>query len=114
MSLAANRPLNWNVLSSSPAWRRPDGAPARGGRLRRRAGGREVLALTIPDGTVAPLCFASGFLLDTIPGWEKPMTLPHDEKMALFASAEGGRTQLDVGVPGKAEPSSGWRTGAST
>src|SRR4029077_4779938 len=88
MSLAANRPINWNVLfvgKGSEAMTEhtlaaSDSATARGGR---------VLALTIAFAPSPRICFDSGFLLDTIPGWEKPMALPHDEKKAMLASAEG-------------------------
>ena len=55
-------------------------------------GGR-VLGLTMPSPVSPRLSFASGFLLDTIPGWHKAMTLPRDERKALLASAEG-RTDL--------------------
>ena len=48
-----------------------------------------MLALTIPVSTAPRICFDSGFLLDTIPGWEKPMALPHDEKMAMLAAPDG-------------------------
>ena len=56
-------------------------------------GGR-VLALTMPDAPSPRICFDSGFLLDTIPGWQKPMALPHDEKKQMLATAEG-RAALD-------------------
>jgi N-acyl-D-aspartate/D-glutamate deacylase len=51
--------------------------------------GATVLALTMPDAPSPRICFDNGFLLDTIPGWQKPMTLPHDEKKAMLASREG-------------------------
>jgi N-acyl-D-aspartate/D-glutamate deacylase len=90
MSVAANRPVNWNVLFVNAGMEEmaehnlaaSDYAEARGGR---------VLALTMPDAPSPRICFDNGFLLDTIPGWQKPMTLPHDEKKAMLASAEGRR-----------------------
>jgi N-acyl-D-aspartate/D-glutamate deacylase len=92
MSLAANRPVNWNVLFVSAGSEEmaehnlaaSDYATERGA---------TVLALTMPDAPSPRICFDNGFLLDTIPGWQKPMTLPHDEKKAMLASAEG-RTAL--------------------
>src|SRR5947209_7025878 len=88
MSLAANRPINWNVLfvgkGSEPTTKHnlaaSDYAADRGAR---------VLALTVPFSPSPRICFDSGFLLDTIPGWEKPMALPHDEKKAMLASRDG-------------------------
>jgi N-acyl-D-aspartate/D-glutamate deacylase len=90
MSLAANRPINWNVLFVGHATRAlaehnlaaSDYAAERGAR---------VLALTVPVTPSPRVCFANGFLLDTIPGWEKPMALPHDEKKAMLASTDGRR-----------------------
>ena len=88
MSLAANRPVNWNVLfvgkgSESITEHNlaaSDYATERGAR---------VVALTVPFSPSPRICFDSGFLLDTIPGWEKPMALPHAEKLAMLASPEG-------------------------
>ena len=48
-----------------------------------------MIALTVPFSPSPRICFDSGFLLDTIPGWEKPMALPHAEKKAMLASPDG-------------------------
>ena len=64
-------------------------------------GGR-VLALTMPDAPSPRICFDSGFLLDTIPGWQKPMALPHDEKKQMLATAEGRAALTDAAAQGKA------------
>jgi N-acyl-D-aspartate/D-glutamate deacylase len=99
MSLAAGRPLNWNVLGVNP--RRPehhegqlaasDHAAARGAR---------VVALTVPDDMRFRLNFISGFIFDTIPGWAETMALPTNDKMRVLADPderrrlrEAGRTQ---------------------
>jgi N-acyl-D-aspartate/D-glutamate deacylase len=87
MSATADRPLNWNVLvviaGIAERVRTQLAASDRAAEL----GGR-VLGLTIPT-TVRPrLSFASGFLLDTIPGWQGPMTEPHADKLARLRSAE--------------------------
>jgi N-acyl-D-aspartate/D-glutamate deacylase len=100
MSVAANRPLNWNVLfvnaGRDDVTQRllgaSDTAAAQGGR---------VLALTLPDAPAPRICFDNGFLLDTIPGWEKPMALPHDEKKAMLASAEGRAALREAATQGK-------------
>ncbi len=95
MSLAANRPINWNVLfvgkgseaTTEHNLAASDYATERGAR---------VLALTVPFTPSPRICFESGFLLDTIPGWEKPMALPHDEKKAMLTSAEGRRALAEA------------------
>jgi N-acyl-D-aspartate/D-glutamate deacylase len=95
MSLAANRPINWNVLFVGKGSQEmtdhnlaaSDYAADRGAR---------VLALTVPFAPSPRICFDSGFLLDTIPGWEKPMALPHDEKKAMLASADGRRALAEA------------------
>ena len=56
-----------------------------------------MLGLTIPMAVVPRLCFASGFLLDTIPGWQEPMSAPLPERTALLASTEG-RARLMAGA----------------
>jgi N-acyl-D-aspartate/D-glutamate deacylase len=87
MSAAADRPLNWNVLvvmagladKVRTQLAASDRAAAQGGR---------VLGLTIPMSVRPRLSFASGFLLDTIPGWQGPMTEPHADRLARLASPE--------------------------
>jgi N-acyl-D-aspartate/D-glutamate deacylase len=104
MSLAANRPVNWNVLfvgKGSEAMTEhnlaaSDYATAHGAR---------VLALTMPFAPAPRICFDSGFLLDTIPGWEKPMALPHDEKKAMLASTDGRNVLRDAAE----QPSTGFK-----
>jgi N-acyl-D-aspartate/D-glutamate deacylase len=103
MSLAADRPVNWNVLfvgKGSEAMTEhnlaaSDYATAHGAR---------VLALTMPFAPSPRICFDSGFLLDTIPGWEKPMALPHDEKKAMLASADGRKVLREAAL----QPSTGF------
>jgi N-acyl-D-aspartate/D-glutamate deacylase len=87
MSAAADRPLNWNVLvvmagleaQANEQLGASDTAAALGGR---------VLGLTMPAPVMPRLSFASGFLLDTIPGWEHAMTCGHDERVAILSSPE--------------------------
>ncbi len=84
MSVAADKPLNWNVIFASTRQREAiedklaasDYAAARGGR---------VLALTAPLPAVTRLCFETGFALDALNGWAEPMALPAEQKLALFA-----------------------------
>jgi N-acyl-D-aspartate/D-glutamate deacylase len=93
MSAAADRPLNWNILvvlagmaaKIDTQLGASDRAAERGGR---------VLGLTIPMSVRPRLSFASGFLLDTIPGWQRPMTEPHADRLARLGSPEGRRALL--------------------
>lgn len=86
MSAIAGRPLNWNVMvvNSDPTAREgrqnklsaSDVAAARGGR---------VVGLCLPEPMKMRLCFASGFVLDIMPGIKDYIHLPHDERRAAFA-----------------------------
>ena len=84
MSAAARRPLNWNLLtvnSMNGAFveqRLAAGDVA-------RALGAKVEALTIPEAPRPRMSFLSGFVLDALAGWAKPMSLPVAEKLALLA-----------------------------
>lgn len=86
MSVAADRPLNWNVMvvNSDPAaaagrenkLSASDVAAARGGR---------VVGLCLPEAMRMRLCFASGFVLDMLPGVKEVIHLPHAQRRAAFA-----------------------------
>jgi N-acyl-D-aspartate/D-glutamate deacylase len=88
MSARARRPLNWNILTV-----RANNADEVQAKLAvsdqaRRAGGK-VVALVMPLPIGLRLNFISGFVLDMLPGWEKPMTLSVGEKMELLSSDRG-------------------------
>jgi N-acyl-D-aspartate/D-glutamate deacylase len=93
MSATAQRPLNWNILTVSAT--NVDDAFARlgAGDVARAKGGK-VIALTIPHSFGVRLSFASGFVLDAMPGWEEAMLLPRAEKLALFRD-KAARDKLD-------------------
>jgi N-acyl-D-aspartate/D-glutamate deacylase len=94
MSVAADRTLNWNVLLVSSALAgtledklaASDVAASRGGR---------VVALTMPQSFGLRLSFASGFVLDAIPGWEETMLLPPADRLAAFQN-DARRSELGV------------------
>jgi N-acyl-D-aspartate/D-glutamate deacylase len=83
MALAADAPLNWNVLTVFPRTldacyeklHASDVAAARGAK---------VVGLTAPMSLDFRMSFANGFLLDAVPGLEEVMLLPKDEKIALL------------------------------
>ncbi len=87
MSLAGNRPINWNVLGVSgtnPSHHdrqlgASDYAAGRGGR---------VVALTLPHAVGVRLSFHTGFVFDGLPGWRPIMALPPDERMKALADPE--------------------------
>lgn len=86
MSVAAGRPLNWNVMVVSA------GEESRAGResklsasdLAASKGGR-VLGLCLPEPMRMRLSFASGFVLDLIPGFADVIHLPHAQRRAALS-----------------------------
>jgi N-acyl-D-aspartate/D-glutamate deacylase len=84
MSMAAGRPLNWNLLTVIAFAREgveaqlaaSDYAAARGG---------EVIALTLPQLMSLRLNFVSLFILDALPGWSEVATLSLAERKRALA-----------------------------
>jgi N-acyl-D-aspartate/D-glutamate deacylase len=87
MSLAADRPINWNLLNvSSAIWqdceqrlRASDYAAERGGR---------IIALTLPIANAMRLNFLSGFLFDSLPVFTQLFELDPGERRRTLASPE--------------------------
>ncbi|HVM66211.1 MAG TPA: amidohydrolase family protein [Acidimicrobiales bacterium] len=90
MSAVAGRPLNWNVLTANAANRAVSLERLGAGDVARARGGK-VVALLMPMSMGIRLSFASGFVLDAIPGWEQAMLLPKDKKIELLSSASARR-----------------------
>ncbi|HXC78392.1 MAG TPA: amidohydrolase family protein, partial [Candidatus Acidoferrum sp.] len=83
MSQVAQRPLNWNAIIASA--RNVDECDAKlSASVYAREHGGRVVALSLPERDTVRLNFTSGFLLDMLPGWERAMALPPDEKRALL------------------------------
>jgi len=83
MSVAAQRPINWNVMVVNQANFADCQTKLAAGDVARERGGK-VVALTMPISFGARFSFASGFVLDAMPGWEAPMHASRDEKLALL------------------------------
>ncbi|MBT6274927.1 MAG: amidohydrolase family protein [Chromatiales bacterium] len=84
MSVAANRPVNWNVVFPTGRQRPAIDRKLAASDYAARHGGK-VIALTGPAPVETRLNFESGFVLDILDGWAGPMTLPNDEKKALLS-----------------------------
>lgn len=96
MSAAAQRPLNWNVLQiNSEDADLVESRLAASAAAAAAAGGR-LVPLTVPDALRTRLSFASGFLLDTLPGWREAMALPAAAKMALLSDPASRRRLRDM------------------
>jgi N-acyl-D-aspartate/D-glutamate deacylase len=94
MSVAAKRPINWNVMVVTQANIDECRSKLAAGDIARERGGK-VVALTMPISFGARLSFNSGFVLDAMPGWESAMHASRDEKLALL-SDKGARDALDA------------------
>ena len=99
MSLAADRPLNWNVLGVSSMdperhWRQLDAS------TRAAAGGARVVALTLPHAMGIRLSFLGGAVFEGLPGWRQTMALAVPERIAAL-SDPAERTRLAAGASSK-------------
>jgi N-acyl-D-aspartate/D-glutamate deacylase len=79
MSVAADRPLNWNLLNvNTLLW---EGSRQRLGAGDHAAGrGGRVVALTMPISSTLRVNLVSGFILDTFDGWTDLFALPLEER----------------------------------
>jgi N-acyl-D-aspartate/D-glutamate deacylase len=99
MSVAANRPLNWNLLGVSAANPTGHERQLRASEVAAERGGR-VVALTLPHAMKIRLSFLTGFLLDGLPGWRDTMHLPVPERLAALADHDV-RRRLGDGAQSK-------------
>jgi N-acyl-D-aspartate/D-glutamate deacylase len=97
MSVAANRPLNWNLIAVnlSPKQMEAMGVRLAASDFARERGGR-VLALTVPCAVQSRMSLETGFVFDMLNGWAKPMALPVDEKKELLADPDRRRELNDL------------------
>ncbi|MCB1251641.1 MAG: amidohydrolase family protein [Acidimicrobiales bacterium] len=95
MSVAAQRPLNWNVLGVAGGDHHL--AQLAASDVAAQVGGR-VVALTLPQGMRIRLSFVSGMVLDALPGWAETLfALPPPQRLAALADADV-RRRLDAGA----------------
>ncbi|MGE0878245.1 MAG: amidohydrolase family protein [Acidimicrobiia bacterium] len=96
MSLAADRPLNWNILNvNTTLW---DGSQQRltaGDYARER--GATVIALTMPISSTMYVNFVSGFVIDTFDGWTDLFEMPGDARLSQLREPER-RARMRKGV----------------
>jgi N-acyl-D-aspartate/D-glutamate deacylase len=93
LSLAAHRPLNWNVLAVNKHVADEIEDTLQATDLA-RARGAEVLALTVPQPVSSRLNLHSGFVLDALHGWAELFRLPPEQRMQALRDP-GYRKQLD-------------------
>jgi N-acyl-D-aspartate/D-glutamate deacylase len=96
LSLASNRPVNWNALgvtASEPDahWRRLDASTIAAKR------GATVVALAVPVAMSTRLSFLTGFILDGVPGWKEVLSLPVPQRIAAL-SDRAVRDKLAAGA----------------
>jgi N-acyl-D-aspartate/D-glutamate deacylase len=94
MSLAAQRPLNWNILNPTVSTLDTCRARLAAGREARERGAK-VIGLALPRLFPTRFSFRTGFILDALPGWSGPMALPDDEKLAMLRNPNE-RRRLDA------------------
>lgn len=85
MSVAGDRPLNWNVLGVAAGGNHDHQLAAS---TRAAARGARVVALTLPQGMRIRLSFLSGFVLDGLPGWHDTLSLPVRERIAALSDPQ--------------------------
>ncbi|MHB1486222.1 MAG: N-acyl-D-amino-acid deacylase family protein [Acidimicrobiales bacterium] len=94
LSLAADRPANWNVLGVSSldpdGWRRQLGASTRAAER-----GARILALTLPHSMSIRLSFLTGTVLDGLPGWGEVMGLALPDRMRALAQPDVRRRMAE-------------------
>jgi N-acyl-D-aspartate/D-glutamate deacylase len=93
LSLAANRPLNWNVLAPSAGNESMVEAQLSATDYARERGA-EVVALTVPQAMTVRINLLSGFVFDALPGWAELFRLPVAERIRRLGDPVY-RKQLD-------------------
>jgi N-acyl-D-aspartate/D-glutamate deacylase len=96
MSLAARRPLNWNILQIGSA-RESDFRADLAASDHAATIGATVRALTLPARSEQRLNLRTGFIFDSLPGWDSIFKMAIPERMAALADPTT-RQQLQRGA----------------
>jgi N-acyl-D-aspartate/D-glutamate deacylase len=87
MTVAAGRPLNWNVITPSASSLDACRAKLVVGDLAAAAGGK-VIGLTMPIEMRARFSFHAGFVLELFDGWSEIMNSTTEEKLRAFSDPD--------------------------
>jgi N-acyl-D-aspartate/D-glutamate deacylase len=96
MSLAARRPLNWNILQVASA-RRDEVAADLAASDYAASVGALVRALTLPGRSEQRLNLWTGFIFDSLPGWDQLFAMPVQARMEALHDP-GMRDRLQRGA----------------
>jgi N-acyl-D-aspartate/D-glutamate deacylase len=102
MSLAANRPLNWNVLGVTSASKQHEHQLSASDVAEQR--GARVVALTLPSVMSIRLSFLTGVVLEALPGWKDVLGLSVAERIkalrdpAVRARMKAGANSDEAGM----------------
>jgi N-acyl-D-aspartate/D-glutamate deacylase len=102
LSLAANRPVNWNVLVPNSQNRDQAKAQLAATDIA-RSRGAEVVALTVPQPMTIRINLDSGFVFDALHNWAPFFQLSKAEKLAVLKDPVK-RKQLDEDARNPASP----------
>ncbi|MEZ4334153.1 MAG: amidohydrolase family protein [Myxococcota bacterium] len=94
MSLAAGRPLNWNVFTIDASEKARYANQLRASQVAAERGAR-VVALTMPTQVGLTMSFLHYCALHQLPGWGEVMALPVAERIAALRRPEVRQTLLD-------------------
>jgi N-acyl-D-aspartate/D-glutamate deacylase len=87
LSAAADRPLNWNVLTIDS--REPDRVPRQlGAGDRAREVGGQLVALTMPVGVPMNMSFNTFCAIWLLPGWQEVMSAPVPERIRRLSDPD--------------------------
>jgi N-acyl-D-aspartate/D-glutamate deacylase len=90
LTAAAKQPLNWNIYRVMAQTKAAAHAlvAATNGKSQRHAQSGRVVGLTMPIPSRARFSFATGFVLEALPGWHDVMRLPLDERRRALMSLD--------------------------
>ena len=83
MSLAAGRPLNWNIIRTNSASLERDRRNLEVSSYAAAQGGK-VVGLAMPLEFSPRFCFLNPFVLENLPDWREPMRLPVEQRIELL------------------------------